>query len=98
MVERKIPVGAVLAVAVTAVVLNVLVAGLLIAYQRIPSTGDVKAVGVDVYWDGDCTDNVTSVDWGLLEPGEASNVTVFIQNEGNIPVVLNMTTDNWNPA
>ena len=98
MVERKIPVGAVLAVAVTAVVLNVLVAGLLIAYQRIPNTGVVKAVGVGVYWDGDCTDNVTSVDWGLLEPGEASNVTVFIQNEGNIPVVLNMTTDNWNPA
>ena len=98
MVERKIPVGAVLAVAVTAVVLNVLVAGLLIAYQRIPNTGVVKAVGVGVYWDGDCTDNVTSVDWGLLEPGATSNVTVYIQNEGNIPVVLNMTTDNWNPS
>ena len=68
MVERKIPVGAVLAVAVTAVVLNVLAAGLLIAYQRIPSTGDVKAVGVDVYWDGDCTDNVTSVDWAFWNP------------------------------
>ncbi|MCK4474870.1 hypothetical protein KAU30_03415 [Candidatus Bathyarchaeota archaeon] len=98
MVERKIPVGAVLAVAVTAVVLNVLVAAVLIAYQRIPNTGVVKAVGVGVYWDGDCTDNVTSVDWGLLEPGATSNVTVYIQNEGNIPVVLNMTTDNWNPS
>ena len=98
MVERKISVGAVLAIAVTAVVLNVLAAGLLIAYQRIPNTGGVKAVGVGVYWDSDCTDNVTSIDWGFLEPGEASNVTVYIQNEGNTPVVLNMTTDNWNPA
>ena len=98
MVERKIPVGAVLAVAVTAVVLNVLAAGLLIAYQRIPNTGDVKGVGVGVYWDVECSNKTTSVDWGFLEPGEASNVTVFIQNEGNIPVVLNMTTDNWNPA
>ena len=25
-------------------------------------------------------------------------MTVFIQNEGNLPVVLNMTTDNWDPA
>jgi hypothetical protein len=98
MAERKISVGAVMAIAVTAVVLNVLAAGLLIAYNRIPNTGSVKAVGVGVYWDGDCTDNVTSVDWGFLEPGATSNVNVYIKNEGNVPVVLNMTTDNWNPV
>jgi hypothetical protein len=98
MVERNISVGSVIAVAVTAVVLNVLVAGLLIGYNRIPNTGSVKGVGVGVYWDYDCTNSVTSVDWGFLEPGETTNVTIYIKNEGNIPVVLNMTTDNWNPA
>lgn len=98
MAERKITVGAVLAIAVMGVVLSVLASGVLTAYQTIPNTGDVKAVGVGVYWDGDCTDNVTFVDWGFLEPGATSNVTVYIKNGGNIPVVLNVTTDSWSPS
>lgn len=98
MATRKISVGAISAIAATAVLLNVLVAAVLITYQRIPNTGDVKAVGVDVYWDGNCTSELTSIDWGFLESGATSNVTVYIKNEGNIPVVLNTTTDNWSPA
>jgi len=97
MATREISLRAVLAVAIVGIILCVWAAGLLTAYQRIPNTGDVKAVGVGVYWDGECTDNVTSIDWGFLEPGATSNVTVYIQNEGNMPVRLNMTTDNWSP-
>jgi hypothetical protein len=98
MSTRKVSVGAVSAVAVTAVVLNVLVAAVLITYQRIPNIGDVKAVGVDVYWDNDCTSELTSIDWGFLNSGATSNVTMYLKNEGNIPVVLNVTADNWSPA
>jgi len=98
MATRKVSVGAISAVAATAVVLNVLVAAVLITYQRIPNIGDVKAVGVDVYWDDDCTSELTSIDWGFLNSGATSNVTIYIKNEGNTPVVLNVTTDNWNPA
>jgi hypothetical protein len=57
----------------------------------------VKSVGVGVFWDNSCTSNVTFIDWGLLEPGATVNVTVYIQNKGNVPVVLNMITDNWDP-
>ncbi len=95
---QKIPVGAILAVAATAIVISALAASLLVAYQTVPNTGDVKAVGVGVYWDDACTSNVTSIDWESLEPGETVNVTVYILNEGTIPVVLSMTTDNWNSA
>lgn len=98
MATRKISVGAISAVAATAVVLNVLVATVLITYQRVPNIGDVKAVGVDVYWDNDCTSELTSIDWGFLNSGATSNVTIYIKNEGNTPVVLNVTTDNWSPA
>jgi hypothetical protein len=80
----------------TGIVVSVLAA--MSAYQRIPNTGNVRAVGVGVYWDSDCTSNVTSIDWGFLEPGATVNVTVYIKNEGNIPVVLNMTTDYWYPT
>jgi len=98
MVMQKVQVGAILAIAMTGVVVSVLAASLLMAYQSIPNTGNVKGVGVGVYWDSDCTSNVTSINWGLLEPGETASVTVYIENKGSIPVSLNMTTDNWNPT
>jgi hypothetical protein len=98
MAVQKVQVGAILAIAMTGVVVSVLAASLLMAYQSIPNTGNVKGVGVGVYWDSDCTSNVTSINWGFLEPGETASVTVYTQNKGSIPVVLNMTTDNWNPT
>lgn len=98
MAMQKVHVGAILAVAATMIVVSVLAASLLAAYQRIPNTGNVKKVGVGVYWDEACIVNVTSIDWGFLEPGTVANVTVYIQNEGTTPVMLNMTTDNWSPV
>lgn len=98
MAEYKTHVGVILAVAMTVIVVSVLATTLLMAYRRVPNTGNVEGVGVGVYWDDDCTDNVTSINWGFLELGATSNKTVYIKNEGNLPVVLNMTTDNWNPT
>ena len=94
----KIPMGAVLAIAITGVVLSALAAGLLAAYQSVPNTGNVRAVGVGVYWESSCTNNVTSIDWGFLEPGAVVSKTVYIRNNGNIAEMLNMTTDNWDSA
>jgi hypothetical protein len=98
MAMQKINMITILAVTMTVIVVSVLAASLLVAYQRVPNSGNVKGVGVSVYWDSSCTNNVTSIDWGFLEPGTTTNVTVYIRNEGSIPVVLNMTTDNWNPT
>ena len=98
MAMQRVPVGVVFTIAVAGIIASVLAAGLLTAYQRVPNSGNVKTVGVGVYWDNACTNNVTSIDWGFLEPGATVNKTVYIKNEGNTPMVLNMTTDNWNPA
>ena len=98
MAMQRVPVGVVFTIAVAGIIASVLAAGLLMAYQRVPNSGNVKAVGVGVYWDNACTNNVTSIDWGFLEPGATVNKTVYIKNEGNTPMVLNITTDNWNPA
>jgi hypothetical protein len=98
MAMQKIPIGVVLAIAITGVVLSALAAGLLAAYQSVPNTGNVKAVGVGVYWEGSCTNNVTSIDWGFLEPGAVVSKTVYIRNNGNVAETLNMTTDNWDSA
>jgi hypothetical protein len=61
------------------------------------SVGTVKALGVGVYWDSGCSQTVSSIDWGLAEPGAVKNVTVYMRNEGNAPITLSLQTANWNP-
>jgi len=62
------------------------------------STGTVKGIGVGIYWDSGCTSRVTSIDWGLAEPGMIQNKTVYIKNEGNAIVTLTLQTSNWSPT
>lgn len=66
--------------------------------QHIRNTARLKTVGVGIYQDADFTILVTLIDWGTLEPGETKNVSVYILNTSNVPITLNMTTENWIPA
>ncbi|MBS7632889.1 hypothetical protein KEJ15_04615 [Candidatus Bathyarchaeota archaeon] len=98
MAMQKMQVGIVLIVGIVGVAATVLAATLLTAYQQINNTGIVKAIGVGVYEDAGCTKNVTSINWGVLYPDTNASFTVYIKNEGNIPMTLNMTISNWNPT
>jgi hypothetical protein len=97
MAFQKIHISIILVIA-TLVTVSALVSGLLIASQTIPNTGNVKAVGVGVYSDSGCSQEVLSIPWGTLDPGETSHETVYICNDGNVAVVLTMTTENWDPS
>jgi len=66
--------------------------------RTVTNSGSVKAVGVGVYWDQACTNAVSSISWGAIDPGTNVNKTVYIRNEGNSAVTMTMTTSNWNPA
>jgi len=66
--------------------------------MNISNTGSVKTVGVGVYWDSGLTNKVSSIDWGMLEPGSNVTKTVYIRNEGNAAATLSMATSNWNPS
>lgn len=66
--------------------------------QPISNAGEVKAIGVGVYWNSDGTNGVTSINWGILEPGSSMNRTCYIQNEGNSASTLSMNTTNWDPT
>jgi hypothetical protein len=65
--------------------------------RSISNVGSLKAVGVGVYWDATLTNGVSSIDWGVLEPGLSSNKTVYIQNNGDFSISLTFSTLNWNP-
>jgi len=66
--------------------------------MKISNQGTLKAVGVGVYGDSGLTNKVSSIDWGILEPGSNVNKTVYIRNEGNAAATLSMTTSNWSPS
>jgi hypothetical protein len=66
--------------------------------RTLSNSGSIKGVGVGIYNDQNCTSPVSSIDWGVLEPGSKVNKTVYVRNEGNSPTSLSMVTSNWSPS
>jgi uncharacterized repeat protein (TIGR01451 family) len=96
MAMQKATIGAVLAIAVMGLMVSAL--GTLVATRTISSSGSVTAVGVGLYTDNTCTTAVSTISWGTLNPGDVKTYTMYVKNTGNVPVTLNMTVGNWNPA
>ncbi len=88
----------IVAVAASVLFLTAITGGSLNRSRIISSAGTVKGIGVGVFWDSGCTNRVSSIDWGFLEPGSSKNISVYIKNEGNAPVTLSLNTTNWNPT
>lgn len=87
-----------LAVLVSLVALTVLASGFMQSSVRIVGRGTVKAVGVGVFWDSNCTNPVSFIDWGIVEPGSMNNVTVYVRNDGNVIASISLATENWSPS
>lgn len=85
---------------VAALVITIIVAAAVIlsVIVRIRNVGRIKAVGVKFYWDEACMSEALEIDWGLCEPGATYAVTLYCKNIKNIPVTLNLTTNNWEPS
>ncbi len=86
---------------VAGILSGLIVANVRSLYQTsstISSVGTFKAVGIGVYWDENLTRSVNALDWGYLTPGSQKSFTVYISNEGALPVTLNISTSNWRPT
>lgn len=66
--------------------------------KPIPGHGLVKASGLGIYRDLSCAEAVSSIDWGILDPGSKVDKTVYVRNQGDASITLAMGTDNWNPS
>lgn len=51
-----------------------------------------------VYHDVTGTQEVFSVNWGSLKPGESAAIKIWIKNEDNSSIVLSMNTESWYPS
>jgi hypothetical protein len=81
-----------------ALVSSLAVSGLLVTQKVLSSSGSVKAINVEVYWDVECTQVVTSIDWGNPEPGDSLNRTIYVKNTGSAPMTLSMSCSGWSPV
>jgi len=92
-----------LVVLVIACIIGGLVAGSVLTFalmqwtHRISNVAILKVLGVGVFKDVNFTVTVTQIDWGMLEPGESKYFEAYVRNEGNVPIVLAMRTEEWNP-
>ena len=75
-----------------------MIAGQTFWFTSIRSRGDIDAIDVGVYSDGNCSDDVSFIDWGNIEPGLVKNVSLFFRNEGTVAADLFLSTDNWSPS
>ena len=81
-----------------ALISGLAVSGILSTSRTVGTSGTVKAINVEVYWDSECTQVVSDVDWGFCEPNSTVEKTVYVKNNGNAPMNLSMTYSDWNPT
>jgi hypothetical protein len=95
---RKISTGAAIAIAATGLFMTLLTTGLLMSSQTLQSNGTVTAVNIGVYSDSGCTQNLTSINWGSIYPGNSTTRIIYVKNTGSLPIKLTMTTGSWMPS
>ena len=62
-----------------------------------PTSGLVLGVNIGVYADAGCTQNLTSISWGGVAPGDSVVRTCYVKNTGNTQISLTMSTSGWTP-
>jgi archaellum component FlaG (FlaF/FlaG flagellin family) len=92
---RNIPL---LSVIIISVLGSIVVSGVLSTSLTLSSSGSIKAINVDVYWDSACTNPVGSINWGNSDLGTTVTRSFYIKNSGNSALTLTMNTNNWDPV
>lgn len=93
--SRRLSVVKVLALAL--VVADVFVQGFPAVVVAMGGKGP-KIVKAIIYSDGECTNEVSSVGWGELRPGDSKSVTLYVKNTGTEPLTLQLSEGNWDPV
>jgi hypothetical protein len=88
---------------VSVVVITVLTSGLIAKWLdesinlEVPSIGNINVIGVEAYWNIECTNKTELIDWGVIYPGESKDVTFYVKSISNKDVVLSFNLTNWVP-
>lgn len=66
--------------------------------KSVVKADSAKGIGVGIYWDNTCTNITNSLNWGLIDPNSNNNLTIYVRNEVNSAVSLQLITANWIPS
>ncbi len=88
----------IVALAVTGIVLTAVVFAALSDSTSIPLNGTINTVNVEAYSDAACTQPVTALNVGNVNPGSIVTRMIYIKNSGTIPVTLTMAASGWTPT
>jgi hypothetical protein len=97
MAAQKVSTIFILAITLAGMILTVTAASVISVSEALPMRGAISAINVGLYSDSQCSQKLTSVDWGTLSPGETLTKTIYIKNICNSPLTLRMTKTNWDP-
>lgn len=96
METRKTVLVAATVLAITLTMASVL--ALLQSSRTIPSHGTIRGVNVNIYSDVNCTQALTTVDWGTIDNGSSTIKTVYVRNEGTANMTLSLGNNTWVPS
>jgi len=89
--ERKTIVVIAATIALVALILGVI----LYAHWRTSTSGVIATPSLAVYWEPERLTIVDTINWGTIWPGDWSNRTVYIHNNGTVPLNVTVVTFNW---
>jgi hypothetical protein len=98
MAYKKLSTIAVIAIALTGIILTLSTSALVSTIQSIPASGTITSINVGVFSDSACTQTATSIPWGTLNPGTSQTCTIYVKNTGNAPETVSLSTTSWNPS
>jgi len=69
----------------------------LIMRFSVPNVGTFQTIGIGAYCSNDASDPVTNFSWPTMFPNSNASVTLWMFNNGTVPVQLSYANDSWNP-
>jgi hypothetical protein len=88
---------ALVASAIGFVAIAVVIVALLVYSVSISGFGTIRTINLKIYKDLALTQEITSVDWGTINPGGSSVSTWFVKSTSSVPINLTMITSGWSP-
>lgn len=65
----------------------------------LPTSGNISSnASIGLYSDPACNIPLINIDWSTVNASETVSEIVYVKNNGNVPVTLDMNTDNYLPA
>ena len=85
-------------VAAISLAIVVMTTAALQSQPKIPATGKIRTVDIAVFSDPTCFVQLTSIDWGLISPGETKNLTIYVKSLSTVDAVLFLGSEDWVPS